>query len=227
MPQDKTSLTVGRESSPSISPSVAMAAKAVREALRSLESLAAFDHAHSSPELVADSLGPCQRPLFINGQPIRSQAILRQPRQILRHAYRCFQRSTGFGQPVCDAHSQSLFTRHAASGQDQIQGVTLPDKPWQADRAEIYKRHAESPAVHTEDSVPRGNAKIAPQCQLQASGYGMSFHRRQDRLREQHTGWTHRPVSLFRHPVSVARGYGLQVRPGAERSICARQDSDL
>ncbi len=103
----------------------------------------------------------------------------------------------------------------------------MPDEPGQADGAAVDQRDTPPPAVHAEDGVAGGDAQIAPQRELEPAGDGMTFHRRDDGLVEQHAGRAHRPVAVGRGPVAAAGRDRLEVGAGAERAAGAGEDRDI
>src|SRR5258707_15121654 len=78
---------------------------------------------------------------------------------------------------------------------------------------------------HAKDCVPRGNAKITPQCQLQPSGYSMSLDRRDYWLGKLQPCRPHRPGTVFFDCCSASISHFTQIGSGAERSCSASQYS--
>src|SRR5262249_24114786 len=105
-----------------------MTTRAPREPCHAGRGLARGDDAHALPELVEGGVRPWKRPLLEGRKTIGAHARLGQGGQLVGKAQRGGERLTARDEAIDESHAHRLVARHAASGQDEIEGVTLADQ---------------------------------------------------------------------------------------------------
>ncbi len=112
-----------------------------------------------------------------------------------------------------------------AACQDQVHSQALARDASQADCAAVYEGHTETAVEDSEDSVPRGDAQIAPERELDPASHAVAFDSSDHRLAESEVRHPHRAVAvadLGPSPFSER----LQVKAGTEVAARSGQNGD-
>src|SRR5262249_56377985 len=104
--------------------------------------LAGCDDLEPAPGLVLQRGLEVERPLLVRRQPVAAQAALWEPGQGVREPDRLGQGRTWLDESIGEAHAQGLVPRHTASSQDPVQGVTVADRPGEANGPAVDQRDA-------------------------------------------------------------------------------------
>src|SRR5262245_19134807 len=196
----------------------AMTARAGSEPRCPRQRLAGGDRRRAALELVGQGVVERQAPLLVARSPVAPQAQLRKPRELVRELDGTVERPARIGDPVREPHGERLVARHAAAGEDHVEGAAVPDEAGEPHGAAVDQRDAPPSAVHPEHRVPCGDAQVTPQRELEPAGDGVTLDGGDDRLVEQHARRPHGPVAVRGRPIAPAGRDGLEVRAGAERA---------
>ena len=180
-----------------------MASLPGRESGRAFLRFARKDRCQPQFGLVGQRLVGAETKLVVAAATIRAQALLGERGDLGGQGDRGVEGCPVRDDSVDQSHPQRLVTRHAATGQDQVEGMTVTDQAGEADGAAVDQRYAPPTAIHPEHGVRRRHAEITPQRQFQAAGDGVTLDGSNDRLVEQHACRSHRAVQ--RH---------VAIRPG-------------
>src|SRR5262249_34054147 len=115
-----------------------------------------------------------------------------------------------------EAHALGLLGADRATGEDHVERPAGADKASQPDVAAVDERHAPATAEDPESGVARGHAQVAPEGQLEAAGDGVAFHRRDDRLAEEHARRAERAGAALGDAVAAPLDHAAQIGAGAE-----------
>src|SRR5258706_3355137 len=100
---------------------------------------------------------------------------------LLRDDSSLFERLARFAEPLHQADLQRLGGRHRAAGEYEVEGTTLAQHAWEADRPEVDERHAEPAAENAERGAPAGPGPAAPPSELEAPSERRGLHGRHTR----------------------------------------------
>src|SRR5439155_14258783 len=156
-----------------------------RIAFETADHLARLEGRHPAPILDAERLLERQAPLLVRTEPVAAQRRLRSRRDLPRERHRGRERLTAWDESVGEAHPQRLLAGNAATGEDQVQRVAVPDEARAADRAAVHQRNAPAPTEDAEHGVLGRDAKVAPGGELETARDGVSLDRRDDGLAEE------------------------------------------
>ena len=88
----------------------------------------------------------------------------------------------GFAEPIRETHHAGLIARHPATGQDQVESMTVPEHPRESHRATVDEGHPPAPAVDAEHRVAGGDTQIAEHGEFQPASDGVTLDRCDRRL---------------------------------------------
>jgi len=136
------------------------------------------------------------------------------------------ERAARFDESLDQADLQGLDRGYRAAGEDEVERSALTDHARQADRSHVDQRHAETPVEHAKRRVAGGDAKVAPERQLEPAGHGVALDRGDHRLAEDHPRGPHRSVGCLGRWVRRAGGESFQVEARTEMVTRTRQHGD-
>src|SRR5262249_54568127 len=114
--------------------------------------------------------------------------------------------------------------RHAAAGQNQVEGVALADEARQPNGAKVNEGHTPAAAEDAEDGVARGDTQIAPASQLEAPGDRVALHGGHHGFIKHEPRWPHGTVTILCYAVALRRSHRIQVGARAKRSSGPGED---
>src|SRR5262245_14312038 len=100
----------------------------------------------AAPGLVEERRRQLEGPLFVGRQAIAPQAALGEALQLVRQLDGFRQRRSRLHQPVGEAHALRLVARHAASGEDEVEGVAVAEQAGEANGPAVDEGDAPAPA---------------------------------------------------------------------------------
>src|SRR5262245_2841396 len=86
------------------------------------------DDLEAAPGLVEERCRQVERPLLVGRQAVAPQAALGEALQLVRQLYGFRQRRPRLHEPVGEAHALGLVARHAAAGEDEVEGVAVAEQ---------------------------------------------------------------------------------------------------
>ena len=190
------------------------------------ERLAGSDDVAAAAGFEDGRVGVGEPPLLDGRGAVAAQASLGEGGELVGEVGGGGEGVAGGDEPVGEPDSESLGTVDGTAGQDEVDGPGMADQAGQADGPEIAERDAEPAAEDAEDGVVGGDAEVAPEGELEATGDGVALDGGDDGFGQRQPGRAHRAGAVVGHGPSVTGREGVQVGTGAEVLAGAGEDGD-
>ncbi len=159
-----------------------MASRAAGEAIGTCQRIGRAQHVHAVLGLDGEGAVEGKVPLRVQRRPVAAQTDLGKRGELGRERDGLARAepdgTTRVTRPIRKASSAAT----APTGEDQIERRPLTDEPGQADGAAVDERHPPTTAEHAEHRVVGGDAQIAPEGELEATGDRVTLDRGDDGL---------------------------------------------
>lgn len=145
-------------------------------------------------------------PRVIHRRTIVAQTILREFSDFAGQLLRRLDRLSFRHNPRREPNSQGLIRVNRAPGEDEIHRDTKTNDPRQPKGSAIDKRHSPPSAEDPHRRSLLNHPQIAPHCELQTARNRIAANRRDNRLLQSQSAWTHRTITIGLEPISVTTG---------------------